>query len=190
MQPRVGARIHAPARIDNRPPPKKPKTVILCRRDKHRVRHSERMQFAGGKFQSTRGMIALRAIVCFANADERCSSLRDSRNECNLPEANDDTGLRYSHGQHRPCGRFVPLRGTGRVDTRPYSSYSLFPSPQSLALSPTGWQTARRPGVRPPYGSCCRIPIALSERPLICLAALGTFPPRGEGSVGSPSPIA
>ncbi len=33
----VGARIHAPARIDNRPPPKKPKTVILCRRDKHRL---------------------------------------------------------------------------------------------------------------------------------------------------------
>ena len=38
---------------------------------------------------------------------------------------------------------------------------------------------------RPPYGSCCRIPIALSERPLICLAALGTFPPRGEGSAGA-----
>ena len=34
------------------------------------------MQFAGGKSRSTRGMIALRAIVCFANADERCSSLR------------------------------------------------------------------------------------------------------------------
>ena len=44
--------------------------------------------------------------------------------------------------------------------------------------------------VRPPYGFCCRIPIAVSERPLICLAALGTFPPRGEGSVGAPSPIA
>ena len=36
-------------------------------------------------------------------------------------DANDDTGLRHSHGQHRPCGRFVPLRGTGRVDTRPYA---------------------------------------------------------------------
>ena len=40
------------------------------------VRHSERMQFAGGKSQSTRCLIALWAIVCFANADERCSSLR------------------------------------------------------------------------------------------------------------------
>ena len=44
------------------------------------------------------------------------------RNECNLPEANNDTGSHYSNGQHRPCGRFVPLRGTGRVGTRPYVS--------------------------------------------------------------------
>ena len=37
-------------------------------------------------------------------------------------DANDDTGSHHSHGLHRPCGRFVPLRGTGRVGTRPYVS--------------------------------------------------------------------
>ncbi len=119
-QPRRGA--YPRARTDRQQSPaEKPKTVMLCRRDKHR--------------------------------------LSGIRNECNLPEANDgtgsrystgqhrpsgdlfryaepgawiraptyadannDTGSRYSNGLHRPCGRFVPLRGTGRVDTRPYKA--------------------------------------------------------------------
>ena len=106
------------------------------------------MQFAGGKSRSTRGMIALRAIVCFANADERCSSLRDSRNECNLPEANDDTGSRYSTGLHRPCGRFVPLRGTGRVDTRPYAK------PGAWVRAPAGNRRRKGPRHKPRAQGC------------------------------------
>ena len=48
----------------------------------------------------------------------------------------------------------------------------------------------RRPGVRPPYGSCCRIPIALSERPLIRLALLGTFSPKGRRLCRNPGKLA
>ncbi len=61
-------------------------------------------------------------------------------------------------GLHRPCGRFVPLRGTGRVDTRPYKAGGVVGG----RVDTRPYKALRRPGVRPPYGSVsyCLLPIA------------------------------
>ena len=90
------------------------------------------MQFAGGKSRSAGGMIALRAIVCFANADERCSSLQIlgtnaiCRRQMTIRDRIIHTGCIALSGdlfrlrRNRARG-YAPLRETGRVGTRPYA---------------------------------------------------------------------
>ena len=90
------------------------------------------MQFAGGKSRSAGGMIALRAIVCFANADERCSSLQIlgtnaiCRRQMTIRDRIIHTGCIALAGdlfrlrRNRARG-YAPLRETGRVGTRPYA---------------------------------------------------------------------
>ena len=91
------------------------------------------MQFAGGKSRSAGGMIALRAIVCFANADERCSSLRIlgtnaiCRRQMTIRDRIIHTGCIALAGdlfrlRRNPARGYAPLRGTGRVGTRPYEA--------------------------------------------------------------------
>ncbi len=72
-------------------------------------------------------------------------------------------------GLHRPCGRFVPLRGTGRVDTRPYAGLAVVRRARGYAPlqgASAAWGLPFR-HKRPPCGSSSPSPIALSERPLI-----------------------
>ena len=56
----------------------------------------------------------------------------------------------------------------GRVDTRPYEAGGRRRARRYAPLrgAAAAWGLPFR-HKRPPYGSCCRIPIALSERPLI-----------------------
>ena len=94
-------------------------------------------------------------------------------------------------GLHRPCGRFVPLCGTGRVDTRPYAGLAVVRRARGYAplqgASAAWGQAALR--LQFPVSDCL---VGTPPHPSSGFRETpdATFPPRGEGSVGAPSPIA